>query len=176
MQQHAAESAQISTKSTETSEQNRQLVARKLFSFSARTYIVAAVIALVGVIGVTSAVALSDDKAETHPASTVIKPEASSTAPTQSDVSKQEEGTMSNDDSNQTTGNATNSSNTNVTVNGRSIDVPANGNYNQMTTDANGTTSVTVQSSHSGSATAGSATSDSNVNVNIQSNSSQSSE
>jgi hypothetical protein len=74
-----------------------------------------------------------------------------------------------------------NGSNTNqpqVTVNGQSVDVPANGNYHQVTDDANGHTEVKVESSqHSnGGNTSNSNSSTVNIDVDSQSQSSYSSD
>jgi len=71
----------------------------------------------------------------------------------------------------QTTGGSSNSSQTNVTVNGQSIQVPENGTYSKTTDDNNGHTEVRVESSHSSSSTGGSASNNSTVQLNVHSES-----
>jgi hypothetical protein len=66
------------------------------------------------------------------------------------------------------------SSQTSVTVNGQSVDVPANGSYHNVSQDANGRTEVTVQSSQSSSGDASHNSSSSSVNLDVNSQSSSS--
>jgi len=71
-------------------------------------------------------------------------------------------------------GSASNTSNTSVTVNGQSVDVPANGSYNKQTTTPEGTTHVQVDSTHTSTSSGSNANNSSNVRININSESSSS--
>lgn len=64
------------------------------------------------------------------------------------------------------------STQTSVTVNGQSIDVPANGQVHQTITDSNGQTKVDINAQHQSSAVSGSAHSTSTLNVSTHTQSS----
>jgi hypothetical protein len=72
--------------------------------------------------------------------------------------------------SDQASSSATNSSSTTVTVNGKSVNVPANGSYSQTTEDPSGnTTTISGENSHTNSAEGGSASNNSSTTININS-------
>lgn len=58
-----------------------------------------------------------------------------------------------------------------LTVNGRDIPLPANGNVSQTTTDGNTTTTINAQTSNSSSGSQGSSSTSNNTSVNVQVNS-----
>jgi hypothetical protein len=107
----------------------------------------------------------SVNKAHNSEAGQPTAQSSSSSEPTPT-TNQQQEGTMQ-----RTSGDASNKSQTTVTVNGKAIEVPANGSYSKTTDDSSGHTEINVESSNSGN---DSSSSNSSLQVNVHSESSSS--
>jgi hypothetical protein len=64
-------------------------------------------------------------------------------------------------------GTSTNKSDTNITVNGQSIEVPENGSYNKTIQDGNSRTDIKVESNHNSTSDGNSSSNNSSVNLNV---------
>ena len=61
--------------------------------------------------------------------------------------------------------------NTSVVINGKSVNVPANGSYTNTTTDSSGQTTININSSHTSNSSGSSASNNSSTSVNVNSTS-----